>query len=138
MWWIWQIRKEKVWVLPSHLSLLALEMWVTPIFLCSSQAYKEFQAGAKPPGMWKTLLGVLSPIRSTTNLPNCESSTSMKHVPLTLHCRNNDYCRIVSFQTHLLYLFLVIWLLWFDVMCSYVTPLLLQFVGLTNHLCYNT
>ncbi|XP_039116536.1 mitochondrial carrier protein MTM1-like isoform X1 [Dioscorea cayenensis subsp. rotundata] len=36
------------------------------------QAYKEFQAGAKPPGMWKTLLGVLSPIRSTTNLPNLQ------------------------------------------------------------------
>uniref|UniRef100_A0A453SLT8 Mitochondrial carrier protein n=1 Tax=Aegilops tauschii subsp. strangulata TaxID=200361 RepID=A0A453SLT8_AEGTS len=25
------------------------------------QAYKEFQPGVKPPGMWKTLLGVLSP-----------------------------------------------------------------------------
>lgn len=29
------------------------------------QAYKEFQNGAKPPGIWKTLLGVLSP-HSTT------------------------------------------------------------------------
>ncbi|KAM0938444.1 putative mitochondrial carrier domain superfamily [Dioscorea sansibarensis] len=36
------------------------------------QAYKEFQTGAKPPGMWKTLLGVLSPVRSTTNLPNLQ------------------------------------------------------------------
>ncbi|WOK95736.1 hypothetical protein Cni_G04443 [Canna indica] len=31
------------------------------------QAYKELQAGAKPPGMWNTLLGVLSSLRSTNN-----------------------------------------------------------------------
>ncbi|XP_073007993.1 mitochondrial carrier protein MTM1 [Typha latifolia] len=29
------------------------------------QAYKEFRTGVKPPGMWKTLLGVLSPLGST-------------------------------------------------------------------------
>lgn len=37
------------------------------------QAYKEFQSGAKPPGMWKTLLGVLSPVRSTNNPQNLQS-----------------------------------------------------------------
>ncbi|KAJ0986216.1 hypothetical protein J5N97_004572 [Dioscorea zingiberensis] len=36
------------------------------------QAYKEFQTGAKPPGMWKTLLGVLSPVRTTNSLPNLQ------------------------------------------------------------------
>ncbi|EMS61911.1 hypothetical protein TRIUR3_09942 [Triticum urartu] len=30
------------------------------------QAYKEFQPGVKPPGMWKTLLGVLSPHASSS------------------------------------------------------------------------
>ncbi|KAL5221854.1 hypothetical protein ABZP36_026567 [Zizania latifolia] len=29
------------------------------------QAYKEFRPGVKPPGMWKTLLGVLSPLASS-------------------------------------------------------------------------
>ncbi|XP_077251205.1 mitochondrial carrier protein MTM1-like [Tasmannia lanceolata] len=29
------------------------------------QAYREFQIGAKPPGLWKTLLGVLSSVKST-------------------------------------------------------------------------
>ncbi|XP_077249603.1 mitochondrial carrier protein MTM1-like isoform X2 [Tasmannia lanceolata] len=28
-------------------------------------AYREFQIGAKPPGLWKTLLGVLSSVKST-------------------------------------------------------------------------
>ncbi|XP_068664653.1 mitochondrial carrier protein MTM1-like isoform X2 [Aristolochia californica] len=32
------------------------------------QAYKEFQKGAKPPGIRKTLLGVLSSVRNTNNL----------------------------------------------------------------------
>lgn len=30
------------------------------------QAYKEFRPGVKPPGMWKTLLGVLSPLASSS------------------------------------------------------------------------
>uniref|UniRef100_A0A6V7QYK6 Mitochondrial carrier protein MTM1 n=1 Tax=Ananas comosus var. bracteatus TaxID=296719 RepID=A0A6V7QYK6_ANACO len=30
------------------------------------QAYKEFQTGVKAPGMWKTLLGVLSPLKNTS------------------------------------------------------------------------
>ncbi|XP_077227493.1 mitochondrial carrier protein MTM1-like [Tasmannia lanceolata] len=37
------------------------------------QAYKEFQIGAKPPGMWKTLLGVLSSVRSTNATQNLHS-----------------------------------------------------------------
>ncbi|XXG82200.1 hypothetical protein AAC387_Pa10g0198 [Persea americana] len=37
------------------------------------QAYKEFQIGAKPPGMWKTLLGVLASVRSTNNQQNIYS-----------------------------------------------------------------
>eukprot|EP00262_Sarcandra_glabra_P010971 TRINITY_DN26678_c0_g1_i1.p1 TRINITY_DN26678_c0_g1~~TRINITY_DN26678_c0_g1_i1.p1 ORF type:complete len:413 (+),score=41.96 TRINITY_DN26678_c0_g1_i1:53-1291(+) len=34
------------------------------------QAFKEFQIGSKPPGMWKTLLGVLSPARNANNHHN--------------------------------------------------------------------
>ncbi|PAN35095.1 hypothetical protein PAHAL_6G180500 [Panicum hallii] len=30
------------------------------------QAYKEFRPGVKPPGMWKTLVGVLSPLASSS------------------------------------------------------------------------
>ncbi|KAG1346469.1 mitochondrial carrier protein MTM1 [Cocos nucifera] len=37
------------------------------------QAFKEFQNGVKPPGMWKTLLDVLSPHRSTSNHQNLQS-----------------------------------------------------------------
>ncbi|RWR80239.1 mitochondrial carrier protein MTM1 isoform X1 [Cinnamomum micranthum f. kanehirae] len=37
------------------------------------QAYKEFQVGGKPPGMWKTLLDVLSSVRSTNNHQNMYS-----------------------------------------------------------------
>ncbi|XP_078153807.1 mitochondrial carrier protein MTM1-like [Carex rostrata] len=33
------------------------------------QAYKEMRAGVKPPGMWKTLLGVLSPLSGNTVTP---------------------------------------------------------------------
>ncbi|CAL9144767.1 mitochondrial carrier protein MTM1-like [Musa acuminata AAA Group] len=36
------------------------------------QAYKELQIGAKPPGMWKTLLDVLSSLRSTNNNHNLQ------------------------------------------------------------------
>uniref|UniRef100_A0A0A9FR50 Uncharacterized protein n=1 Tax=Arundo donax TaxID=35708 RepID=A0A0A9FR50_ARUDO len=35
------------------------------------QAYKEFRPGVRPPGMWKTLVGVLSPLASSSqNVPN--------------------------------------------------------------------
>ncbi|XXG42286.1 hypothetical protein AAC387_Pa01g2604 [Persea americana] len=37
------------------------------------QAYKEFQVGGKPPGMWKTLLDVLSSARNTNNHQNMSS-----------------------------------------------------------------
>ncbi|GAV66235.1 Mito_carr domain-containing protein [Cephalotus follicularis] len=33
------------------------------------QAFKETQIGKKPPGVWKTLLGVVSNVKSTNNLP---------------------------------------------------------------------
>ncbi|XP_072965056.1 mitochondrial carrier protein MTM1-like isoform X1 [Typha angustifolia] len=36
------------------------------------QAFKESQAGAKPPGMWKTLLGIPSPWRSANFLENLQ------------------------------------------------------------------
>ncbi|KAF8412146.1 hypothetical protein HHK36_000102 [Tetracentron sinense] len=35
------------------------------------QAFKDIQIGMKPPGVWKTLLGVLSPVGSTNSLQNC-------------------------------------------------------------------
>ncbi|KAF8379658.1 hypothetical protein HHK36_029102 [Tetracentron sinense] len=37
------------------------------------QAFKEIQIGVKPPGVWKTLLGVLSPVRNSNNLQNLHS-----------------------------------------------------------------
>ncbi|XP_020518391.1 mitochondrial carrier protein MTM1 isoform X3 [Amborella trichopoda] len=36
------------------------------------QAFKEIHSGTKPPGMWKTLLGVLSPVQRTANLQNLQ------------------------------------------------------------------
>ncbi|KAH7862623.1 hypothetical protein Vadar_007356 [Vaccinium darrowii] len=37
------------------------------------QAFKEAQNGVKPPGVWKTLAGVISPVRSTNSLQNLQS-----------------------------------------------------------------
>ncbi|MQL75858.1 hypothetical protein Taro_008246 [Colocasia esculenta] len=37
------------------------------------QAFKEFTSGGKPPGMWKTLVGVLSPLRSTSNVQSIQN-----------------------------------------------------------------
>ncbi|KAK1558473.1 hypothetical protein Q3G72_002738 [Acer saccharum] len=37
------------------------------------QAFKEIQVGVKPPGVWKTLVGVVNPVRSTTNLKNFQN-----------------------------------------------------------------
>ncbi|XP_058206100.1 mitochondrial carrier protein MTM1-like isoform X1 [Rhododendron vialii] len=34
------------------------------------QAFKEFQRGKKPPGVWKTLIEVVSHVKSTSNLQN--------------------------------------------------------------------
>lgn len=41
-----------------------------PLFLW--QAFKDTQAGVKPPGVWKTLLGVISQVRTTNNLQRCK------------------------------------------------------------------
>ncbi|KAF7137211.1 hypothetical protein RHSIM_Rhsim07G0006900 [Rhododendron simsii] len=37
------------------------------------QAFKEAKNGVKPPGVWKTLAGIVSPVRSTNNLQNLQS-----------------------------------------------------------------
>ncbi|KAE7999401.1 hypothetical protein FH972_003835 [Carpinus fangiana] len=37
------------------------------------QAFKETQTGAKPAGVWKTLLGVIDPVKSTNLLKNLQS-----------------------------------------------------------------
>ncbi|KAF8413285.1 hypothetical protein HHK36_001261 [Tetracentron sinense] len=37
------------------------------------QAFKEFRIGVKPPGVWKILLGILSPIKGTNNLQYLQS-----------------------------------------------------------------
>ncbi|CAA6665897.1 unnamed protein product [Spirodela intermedia] len=37
------------------------------------QAFKEFKSEGKPPGVLKTLLGVLSPLRNTSNLQNIQN-----------------------------------------------------------------
>ncbi|KAJ6829463.1 putative mitochondrial carrier protein MTM1 [Iris pallida] len=37
------------------------------------QAFKEFRPGDKPPGIWKTLIGVVSPLRSLNSYQNLQS-----------------------------------------------------------------
>ncbi|KAH9625806.1 hypothetical protein KSS87_016373 [Heliosperma pusillum] len=37
------------------------------------QAFKDVQAGVKPPGVWKTLLGAVSPVRSANHYPNLQN-----------------------------------------------------------------
>ncbi|KAK1370916.1 hypothetical protein POM88_037008 [Heracleum sosnowskyi] len=41
-----------------------------PLFL--RQTFKDPQAGVKPPGVWKTLPGVISQVRTTNNLQRCK------------------------------------------------------------------
>lgn len=36
------------------------------------QAFKDTQAGVKPPGVRKTLLGVITQVRTTNNLQRCK------------------------------------------------------------------
>ncbi|KAK1370917.1 hypothetical protein POM88_037009 [Heracleum sosnowskyi] len=36
------------------------------------KAFKDPQAGVKPPGVWKTLPGVISQVRTTNNLQRCK------------------------------------------------------------------
>lgn len=44
------------------------------------KAYKEMRAGVKPPGMWKTLLGVLSPLSGNTVTCTHCSLTKLKNL----------------------------------------------------------
>ncbi|KAK6260594.1 hypothetical protein SCA6_015068 [Theobroma cacao] len=37
------------------------------------QAFKETQSGVKPPGVWKTLVGVINPVMSTNYIQNLQS-----------------------------------------------------------------
>ncbi|XP_074272939.1 mitochondrial carrier protein MTM1 isoform X2 [Silene latifolia] len=37
------------------------------------QAFKDVQAGVKPPGVWKTLLGAVSPVRSANHYQNLQN-----------------------------------------------------------------
>ncbi|KAK1350657.1 hypothetical protein POM88_054624 [Heracleum sosnowskyi] len=39
---------------------------------CPCMAFKDPQAGVKPPGVWKTLPGVISQVRTTNNLQRCK------------------------------------------------------------------
>ncbi|URD76041.1 Solute carrier family 25 member [Musa troglodytarum] len=62
------------------------------------QAYKELQIGAKPPGMWKTLLGVLSSLRSTNNNHNCKLIASI--TPFIVEVLSRDqFCKLACFMT---------------------------------------
>ncbi|KAG9448396.1 hypothetical protein H6P81_014524 [Aristolochia fimbriata] len=75
--WMEQFTNQNVPYLSPYVPLVAGSMALSlacitcsPIELARTrmQAYKEFQKGAKPPGMWKTLLGVLSSVGNTNNL----------------------------------------------------------------------
>lgn len=54
-------------------SLACISCYPVELARTRMQAFKEAQNGAKPPGVWKTLAGVISPIRSTNNFQNLQS-----------------------------------------------------------------
>ncbi|KAA8516142.1 hypothetical protein F0562_019321 [Nyssa sinensis] len=54
-------------------SLACITCYPVELARTRMQAFKETQAGVKPPGVWKTLVGVISPVRSTNTLQNLQS-----------------------------------------------------------------
>ncbi|XP_059651289.1 mitochondrial carrier protein MTM1-like isoform X2 [Cornus florida] len=54
-------------------SLACITCYPVELARTRMQAFKEIQTGEKPPGVWKTLSGVISPVRSTNNLQNLQS-----------------------------------------------------------------
>ncbi|KAK9145342.1 hypothetical protein Sjap_005245 [Stephania japonica] len=53
-------------------SLAVISCYPVELARTRMQAFKEIESGVKPPGVWKTLLGVVSPIRSSNNIPNLQ------------------------------------------------------------------
>ncbi|OVA06378.1 Mitochondrial substrate/solute carrier [Macleaya cordata] len=51
-------------------SLACISCYPIELARTRMQAFKELQTGVKPPGVWKTLIGVLSPVRRTDSLHN--------------------------------------------------------------------
>ncbi|KAK9121703.1 hypothetical protein Syun_019320 [Stephania yunnanensis] len=58
-------------------SLAVISCYPVELARTRMQAFKEIESGVKPPGVWKTLLGVVSPIRSSNNIPNYTKELSM-------------------------------------------------------------
>uniref|UniRef100_A0A5B7AR98 Putative Mitochondrial substrate carrier family protein n=1 Tax=Davidia involucrata TaxID=16924 RepID=A0A5B7AR98_DAVIN len=58
---------------PMARSLACITCYPVELARTRMQAFKETQAGVKPPGVWKTLVGVISPVRSTNTLQNLQS-----------------------------------------------------------------
>lgn len=54
-------------------SLACITCYPVELARTRMQAFKETQSGTKPPGVWKTLHGVISPVRSTNNIQNFQS-----------------------------------------------------------------
>ncbi|XP_034708496.1 mitochondrial carrier protein MTM1-like isoform X3 [Vitis riparia] len=54
-------------------SLACITCYPVELARTRMQAFKETQSGTKPPGVWKTLHGVISPVRSTNNIQNLQS-----------------------------------------------------------------
>lgn len=54
-------------------SLACITCYPVELARTRMQAFKEIQTGVKPPGVWKTLLGVITPVRSIDNLPKLKS-----------------------------------------------------------------
>ncbi|KAA8520716.1 hypothetical protein F0562_015012 [Nyssa sinensis] len=54
-------------------SLACITCYPVELARTRMQAFKETQIGVKPPGVWKTLVGVISPVRSTNNLQGLQN-----------------------------------------------------------------
>lgn len=54
-------------------SLACITCYPVELARTRMQAFKETQSGTKPPGVWKTLHGVISPVRNTNNIQNFQS-----------------------------------------------------------------
>ncbi|KAK6918239.1 Mitochondrial substrate/solute carrier [Dillenia turbinata] len=54
-------------------SLACITCYPVELARTRMQVFKEIHSGTKPPGVWRTLLGVISPANSSNNLQNLQS-----------------------------------------------------------------
>ncbi|KAH7578019.1 hypothetical protein ACOSP7_000875 [Xanthoceras sorbifolium] len=54
-------------------SLACITCYPVELARTRMQAFAEIQVGVKPPGVWKTLVGIVNPVRSANNLQNFQN-----------------------------------------------------------------